>query len=71
MAFKFENLIVWQKAVDFTTSIHELTKRFPKDELYVLTTQIKKAADSIALNIAEGSNRTKQCGIQAVSWICG
>ncbi len=55
MAFKFENLKVWQRAVDFTTSIHELTKKFPKDELYVLTPQIKRAADSIALNIAEGS----------------
>jgi four helix bundle protein len=55
MAFKFENLKVWQKAVDFTTSIHELTKNFPKYELYVLTAQIKRAADSIALNIAEGS----------------
>lgn len=53
MAFKFESLKVWQKAVDFTTKIHELTKKFPNEELYILTGQIKRAADSIALNIAE------------------
>jgi four helix bundle protein len=55
MAFKFENLTVWQRAIELTGSVDDLTKSFPKEELYVLTTQIKRAADSIALNIAEGS----------------
>ena len=55
MAFKFEKLIVWQKAVDLSTQIHLLTLNFSKDELYVLTSQLKRAADSISLNIAEGS----------------
>jgi len=55
MGFKFEKLNVWQKAVDFTTEIHYLTRKFPNEELYILTVQIKRAADSIALNIAEGS----------------
>lgn len=55
MAFKFENLNVWQKSLDYTASIHGLTLSFPKDELYILTSQIKRAADSINLNIAEGS----------------
>ena len=55
MAFKFENLKVWQKAVDVADRIDHLTKTFPKDELFVLTSQIKRAADSISLNIAEGS----------------
>lgn len=55
MAFKFEKLKVWQKAVDFTAKIHNLTREFSKEELYILTSQIKRAADSIALNIAEGS----------------
>lgn len=55
MAFKFEKLLVWQKAVDLADNVHNLTKTFPKDELFVLTSQIKRAADSISLNIAEGS----------------
>jgi four helix bundle protein len=55
MPFKFEKLIVWQKAVDLSDEIHLLAKQFPKDELYILTSQIKRAADSVSLNIAEGS----------------
>ncbi|MBX9850315.1 MAG: four helix bundle protein [Cytophagaceae bacterium] len=55
MGFKFEKLQVWQKAIDLTEKVHNLTKDFPKDETYVLSSQIKRAADSIALNIAEGS----------------
>jgi four helix bundle protein len=55
MSFKFEKLIVWQKALDLTALVHEVSLKFPKDELYVLSSQIKRAADSIALNIAEGS----------------
>ena len=55
MSFKFEKLIVWQKAVDLAADVHELTKTFPKDELFILSAQIKRAADSVSLNIAEGS----------------
>lgn len=55
MGFKFEKIKVWQKAIELTSHIHELTKDFPKEELYILSTQIKRAADSVALNIAEGS----------------
>jgi four helix bundle protein len=55
MSFKFEKLLVWQKAVDLSADIHALTKTLPKDELFVLTSQIKRAADSVSLNIAEGS----------------
>jgi four helix bundle protein len=55
MAFKFEQLTVWQKALILTKEVHELTKKFPKDERYVLTSQMKRAADSVALNVAEGS----------------
>jgi len=55
MAFKFEKLIVWQKAADLSERVNELVKQFPKDEMYVLTSQFKRAADSISLNIAEGS----------------
>ena len=55
MAFKFEKLIVWQKAVQLSADVHELTLSFPKTELFILTSQIKRAADSVSLNIAEGS----------------
>lgn len=55
MAFKFEGLKVWQKAVDLSESVDLATKQFPKDELYVLASQIKRATDSVSLNIAEGS----------------
>ena len=56
MAFRFEDLQVWQKALDLGEQINQLTKTFPKDEVYVLTSQIKRAADSVVLkNIAEGS----------------
>lgn len=55
MSFKFEKLIVWQKTVDLAADVDELTKTFPKDELFILSAQIKRAADSVSLNIAEGS----------------
>jgi four helix bundle protein len=62
MLFKFEKLIVWQKALILSDLVNQVTKEFPKNEIYVLTSQIKRAADSIALNIAEGS--TGQSGPQ-------
>jgi four helix bundle protein len=55
MSFKFEKLKVWQKAVDLAGDVNELVKSFPKDELFILSSQIKRAADSVSLNIAEGS----------------
>ena len=55
MAFKFEQLRVWQKSIQLTSLVNEVTRNFPKDELFVLSSQIKRAADSVALNIAEGS----------------
>jgi four helix bundle protein len=55
MSFKFESLIIWQKAMDYGENIFELSARFPKEETYNLTSQIRRAVDSIALNISEGS----------------
>jgi S23 ribosomal protein. len=55
MEFKFEKLIIWQKAMDFGESINQLTHRFPQEELYNLSSQMRRAVDSIALNISEGS----------------
>lgn len=55
MAFKFEKLDVWKLAIDIADDIDKLTKTFPKNEIFVLTSQVKRAADSISLNISEGS----------------
>ncbi len=55
MAFKFEKLEVWQLALELANNIHLLTRNFPKEEMFSLTSQIKRAANSVSLNIAEGS----------------
>ncbi|EGV44672.1 four helix bundle protein [Bizionia argentinensis JUB59] len=52
--FKFEDLLVYQKAMDFGEVVDVLVKSFPNHELYALSSQFRRAADSIALNIAEG-----------------
>lgn len=57
MKFRFENLQVWQDARKFVNHIYALTKKFPQDERYGLVDQLRRAAVSIALNIAEGSDR--------------
>ena len=55
MAFRFEELKVWHKAADLSNEIDFLARIFPKIELFSLASQIKRAADSVVLNIAEGS----------------
>ncbi|MCG2810706.1 MAG: four helix bundle protein [Candidatus Aminicenantes bacterium] len=50
----FEDLIVWQKAHEFVLQIYEYTARFPKHELFGLSSQFRRAAVSIPANIAEG-----------------
>ena len=55
MPFKFEKLLVWQKALELTSIVHEISAKFPNAEKYILTKQIKKSADSVAMNIAEGA----------------
>jgi len=53
-SFSFENLKVYQKSLDFTKVVYEISTRFPKEERFVLTDQFRRAAISISLNIAEG-----------------
>ena len=53
--FKYENLNVWKKALDLAVQIRESCKLFPKAEKFVLAVQLIRAADSVCLNIAEGS----------------
>ncbi len=53
--FKFEKLLIWQKAMDFGEIINQLALGFPDREKFNLASQISRASDSIALNISEGS----------------
>lgn len=52
---KYEDLIVYQKALVYARTVRLSTKTFPKEELYSLTSQYRRAVDSIVLNIAEGA----------------
>jgi four helix bundle protein len=53
-ARNFQDLIVWQKAHQFVLSVYRITKKFPREEVYGLTSQFRRAAVSIPANIAEG-----------------
>jgi four helix bundle protein len=56
-AKNYRDLIVWQKSMALVVAVYEITKRFPKEETYGLTSQIRRAAVSIPSNIAEGEGR--------------
>ena len=53
-ARNFQDLVVWQKAHQFVLGVYRLSKAFPREEIYGLTSQFRRAAISIAANIAEG-----------------
>ncbi len=55
--FGFRKLIVWQKSMDLVKVIYSITKMFPKEEVFSLTSQMRRAAISIPSNIAEGTSR--------------
>ena len=55
MSYKFEDLEVWQNALDYADTIHDIANELPKHERYNLADQMTRAANSIALNVAEGS----------------
>lgn len=52
------DLDVWQESIQFVTSVHEFTRSFPKEEIYGLTSQLRRAAISVPSNIAEGASRS-------------
>ena len=57
MGNSFRDLIVWQRAIQLSTAIYRLTADFPKEEIYGLTSQLRRAGVSVASNIAEGYGR--------------
>ena len=54
----YRDLLLWQKGIELCESIYVISREFPREELYALTTQIRRAAVSVPSNIAEGSGRT-------------
>ena len=58
MIQSFRDLLVWQKAMDLTETIYRLTRNFPREEIYGLSSQLRRAAISVPSNIAEGQGRS-------------
>ena len=56
--FSFEKLLVWQKSRILATEIYKITSKFPKDELFDMTSQMRRCSISISSNLAEGSGRS-------------
>lgn len=54
----FEDLIVWQRAVDLSVLVYKRTEKFPKEEVFGLISQVRRACNSVSLNISEGSVKT-------------
>lgn len=57
MATSYQDLIAWQKAMDLVEAVYRSTRSWPKDELYGLTTQVRRASVSIPAKVAEGKGR--------------
>lgn len=54
--FPFEKLEIWQLAIEYTVYIYEITKKFPKEEQFGLTNQLRRSSNSVSSNIAEGAS---------------
>ena len=67
MSYKFERLDVWHGALGYTDAIYDISEQLPESERYNLSSQMKRAANSIALNIAEGS--TSQSDAEQVKFL--
>jgi len=57
MIHSYKDLIVWQRSMELVVSIYELTDQFPKEEIYGITSQIRRSSISVPSNIAEGAGR--------------
>jgi four helix bundle protein len=62
----FHDLKVWQKAHQLTLAVYQITAAFPREELYGLTSQLRRCSSSIPANLAEGCGRKWRCRIRQV-----
>ncbi len=69
MEKSFEDLLVWQKAHQLVLRIYEITKEFPKEEVFGLTTQLRRAVSSITMNIVEGTGLSSQAEFRRTLYI--
>ncbi len=60
----YQDLVAWQKAMDLVTEIYRVSQKFPKEELFGLASQIRRAAVSIPSNIAEGRGKASKGDFQ-------
>lgn len=60
MAFRFEELEIWKASNIYIKNIYSLTKKFPKEEIFALVSQLRRSASSISANIAEGSGSSSK-----------
>jgi four helix bundle protein len=65
----YRDLVVWQKAMDLVTAMYRITAGFPRDEIYGLTSQLRRAAVSIPSNIAEGQGRFGSAEFRRFLWL--
>ena len=56
--FKFEKLEIWQRAMEYADFVYQVTRSFPAEERFGLTSQLRRSAVSVSSNIAEGSSRS-------------
>ncbi len=69
MGKSYRDLVAWQKAMDLVTAIYRVTAGFPREEIYGLTSQLRRAAVSIPSNIAEGQGRFGSADFRRFLWL--
>ncbi len=60
MAKSYRELLVWQRAIELSVALYKLTQDFPREEIYGLTSQLRRAGVSVASNVAEGYGRASK-----------
>lgn len=68
-ARNYQDLIAWQKAMDLVDLVYQMTKTFPREEMFGLTNQVRRAAVSVPSNIAEGQGRQTKPEFARFLWI--